>query len=80
LTTGINDLNETKEAIKAFPNPFSDKINLTNTTGKEFFTLINYFGQVIWSGINIEQQNFSYLSNGLYFLRIDNRTIKLVKQ
>jgi hypothetical protein len=80
LTTGIENINEKNIKIEAFPNPFSDKINLTNTTGKEFFTLINYFGQVIWSGINIEQQNFSYLSNGLYFLRIDNRTIKLVKQ
>jgi hypothetical protein len=80
LTTGINDLNETKEAIKAFPNPFSDKINLTNTTGKEHFTLFNYFGQEVWSGKSIEKQDFSELTGGLYFLKVDNRTIKLVKQ
>jgi polyhydroxybutyrate depolymerase len=80
LTTGIESTIESNTKIEVFPNPFSNKINLTNTTGKEIFRLINYFGQVIWTGINIEQQNFSYLSNGLYFLRIDNRTIKLVKQ
>jgi hypothetical protein len=80
VTTGINDLNETKEAIKAFPNPFSDKINLTNTTGKEFFTLINYFGQVMWTGKYIEQRDFSELTRGLYFLKIDDRTIKLIKE
>jgi hypothetical protein len=80
LTTGIENTIETNTKIELYPNPFSNKINLTNTTGKEIFTLINYFGQVIWTGINIEQQNFSYLSNGLYFLRIDSRTIKLVKQ
>lgn len=80
LTTGIENFNETNIKIEAFPNPFSNKINLTNTTGNENFTLINYFGQVIWTGKNIEQQDFSYLTNGLYFLRIDNRTTKLVKQ
>jgi hypothetical protein len=80
LTTGIENTIETNTKIELYPNPFSNKINLTNTTGKEIFTLINYFGQVIWTGINIEQQNFSYLLNGLYFLRIDSRTIKLVKQ
>jgi hypothetical protein len=78
-TTRIEDLIETNTKIEVFPNPFSDKINLTNTTGKEIFTLINSFGQLIWLGINIEKQNFSYLSNGLYFLRTDNKTIKLVK-
>ncbi|MFM7667954.1 MAG: T9SS type A sorting domain-containing protein, partial [Bacteroidota bacterium] len=79
LTTGIENINEKNIKIEAFPNPFSEKIELTNTTGNENFTLINYFGQVIWTGKNIEQQNFSYLTNGLYFLKIDNRTIKLVK-
>ena len=80
LTSGIENFNETNIKIEAFPNPFSNKINLTNTTGNENFTLINYFGQVIWTGKNIEQQDFSYLTKGFYLLRIDNRTIKLVKQ
>jgi hypothetical protein len=80
LTTGINDLNETKEAIKAFPNPFSDKINLTNMTGKEHFTLYNYFGQIMWTGKYIEQKDFSELNRGLYFLKIDDITIKLIKE
>ncbi|MFO0322098.1 MAG: T9SS type A sorting domain-containing protein [Bacteroidota bacterium] len=80
LKTGIENTNQKKTNIAVSPNPFSNTINITNTTGKEEYTLLNYFGQVIWAGNNIEQQNFSYLSNGLYFLRVDNRTIKLVKQ
>ncbi|MFZ9452439.1 MAG: T9SS type A sorting domain-containing protein, partial [Bacteroidia bacterium] len=80
LITEIENINEKNIKIEAFPNPFSNKINLNNTTGNENFTLINYFGQVIWIGKKIEQQDFSYLTNGLYFLRIDNRTTKLVKQ
>lgn len=80
LTTGIDDINETKAAIKAFPNPFSNKINLSNSTGDELITLINCYGQVIWTGKNIGKQDFSTLSSGLYFLRINNQTIKLLKQ
>ena len=56
------------------------KINLKKMTGKEHFTLINYFGQIVWTGYNIEQKDFSELKCGLYFLKIENRTIKLVKQ
>jgi hypothetical protein len=80
LTTGVENTIKKNIKIDLFPNPFSNKINLTNTTGKEIFTLINHIGQVIWTGKNIEQQDFSNLSNGLYFLRINNRTIKLLKQ
>jgi hypothetical protein len=80
LTTGIQDLNENDFQKTVYPNPFTNKINLINTTGKEHFTLFNYFGQVVWSGKSIEKQDFSELTGGLYFLKVDNRTIKLVKQ
>jgi polyhydroxybutyrate depolymerase len=80
LTTGIQDLNENDFQKTVYPNPFTNKINLTNTTGKEHFTLFNYFNQVVWSGKSIEKQDFSELTGGLYFLKVDNRTIKLVKQ
>jgi polyhydroxybutyrate depolymerase len=79
LTTGVQNINEPKKT-QTFPNPFTNKINLTHKTGKEKFTLINYFGQIIWTGKNIEEQDFSNLSNGTYFLRINHRTIKVVKQ
>jgi len=79
LTTSINE-NIEKNNFMAYPNPFTNKINLTNTTGKEHFTLINYFGQIVWTGNNIEQKDFSELTCGLYFLKVDNRTIKLMKQ
>jgi hypothetical protein len=80
LTTGIQDLNENDFQKTVYPNPFTNKINLTNTTGKEHFTLFNYFNQVVWTGKSIEKQDFSELTGGLYFLKVDNRTIKLVKQ
>ena len=49
-------------------------------TGKEHFTLYNYLGQVVWTGKHIDQNDFSELTRGLYFLKIDDRTMKLIKQ
>ncbi len=80
LTTETENTIERSFKIGAFPNPFSNKIELINTTQNEVFTLINYWGNVIWTGKNIEQQNFSDLPNGLYLLRINNSIIKLLKQ
>ena len=80
LTTGIQDLAENDFQKAVYTNPFTNKINLKNTTGIEHFTLFNNFGQVVWSGKSIEKQDFSELTSGLYFLKIDNRTIKLMKQ
>ena len=79
LTTGINNIPE-KLNLKVYPNPFTDKIKLTNTTGLEKYTLLNSTGQVIWTGTKIEQTDFSYLTNGLYFLKVDSRVIKLIKE
>lgn len=57
-------------AIQAFPNPFSDKISLKNTKGNEDFELLNVYGVPVFQGKNIEQSDFSTLSEGVYFLRI----------
>ena len=79
-TTGIQPLNKNELQKTVFPNPFTNKIHLSNTTGKEYYTLFNYFGQLVWSAKDIEKQDFSELTTGLYFLKVDNATIKLLKQ
>ncbi len=66
-----------------FPNPFSSKINIENATGNENYTLTNEIGQEIFSGKNIEKQDFSALHKGIYFLKISDKTsivTKLIKQ
>ena len=78
IATGINDIS-TKKNIQAFPNPFIEKIYLQNLTGTEYLILYNPQGQILWYGNNIEKENFSNLSNGLYFLKINNSLIKLIK-
>jgi hypothetical protein len=80
----INDLSGSSKNIISYPNPFTDKIYLINTTGKEEFELMNIMGQSVWKGKNIEQQDFSNLGTGIYLLKINSQnntqTIKLIKQ
>ena len=82
-TTGISDNGNKVQSLMAFPNPFSDKIYLRNSTGKENCELLNILGEKIWSGIHIEQQDFSNLKSGIYFLKVNNKsssqTFKLIK-
>ena len=82
---GINEnLNAQNFNENTYPNPFSDKINLKNTSGNENFELRNALGQTIWTGSQIEKQNFSTLSPGLYFLKVYSKNpvqaIKLIKK
>ncbi len=65
--------------IKTFPNPFSSKITFDNVSGNENFNLYNEMGQQIFSGKNIEKQDFSYLQKGIYFLEINGETINKIK-
>lgn len=78
LTTGINTISN-KADIQVNPNPFNSKIYISNPTGSEDCTLFNAQGQVIWKGKNIEEKDFSYLASGMYFLKIENSIIKLMK-
>ncbi|HBW85345.1 MAG TPA: hypothetical protein DEF82_00930 [Crocinitomicaceae bacterium] len=80
--TGIEEV--INNSLVLFPNPFSEKINIVNATGLETYQLSNSIGQTVWSGKNIDKQDFSDLVSGIYFLKIFNQggkqTIKLIKQ
>ena len=82
-TSGVNNINISTN-INVFPNPFTSKISMLNTDGSENYELLNTVGQCVWKGKHIENNEFSALISGVYFLkvRIDNsvQTIKLIKQ
>ena len=67
---GIENPDSRSNMIQCHPNPFSDKIRLTNVTGRESIELLDYAGKAVWTGTSVEQQDFSFLAPGLYFLRI----------
>ena len=78
--SSINDEGNTVPAIQYYPNPFTNKINLRNASGKENYELLNSIGQIMWKGMNIDQQDFSNLAGGVYFLKVKtNNSAQIVK-
>jgi hypothetical protein len=69
--------------IKCSSNPFTNHIHLVNTIGNEYFQLYTNLGQLIFQGFNIENQDFSLLTKGIYYLKIKAQSsgvIKLIKE
>jgi len=66
--------------LKIYPNPFTNTIQIENSTGDENYLLINAIGQTIWSGKNIHQQDFSSIDKGIYFLQINSKNNVVTKK
>lgn len=82
--TGIDE-ERLVASIQIYPNPFFNKINIVNLKHNESFELTNLFGETIYLGDDISEQDFSNLNKSVYFLKIlfpnqSNRTFKLIKQ
>jgi endoglucanase len=76
---GINEQTDDRQVLIA-PNPFSQTLNIVAENLIEKYELINTFGQIIWSGSQIGNQDFSDLSPGAYSLRIiQSDKIQIVK-
>ncbi len=82
--TSIDNPNKSKEALKAYPNPFNDQFTVEwkNKEQKALnLKVINSLGQVVKQKEAATQPhtfNFEQLENGLYFLQVseNNETIK----
>lgn len=82
-TVGNNEIGNISDLLITYPNPFSSRIQLKWNTDYNKVVLVDCYGQIIYTGKNIEEQNFSYLSNGVYFLRVIGKksfVIKLLKE
>ncbi len=78
LTTGIIDI-EKENLITIYPNPVNSVLYVNQKNESQQFSIYNYLGAKI-----IEQNgnkiDVSCLPNGIYFLQIENNTMKFVKQ
>ena len=74
----VNSISQENE-IYVYPNPFTNHIYLSVKNKNELCQLMNQMGQIIYSGNKIEKQDFSSLPNGIYYLKINNESIKLIK-
>lgn len=64
-------------------NPFASNIKLQNQSGNELYLLFSMDGRLLYTGRSIEQEDFSYLTNGSYILKAVDQcvsTFKLIKQ
>ena len=79
-TLGVNNV---ESQINVSPNPFHNFISMKSPSGNENYKLFSNLGQLIYEGNTIENQDFSTLANGIYFLKIIDKsisTIKLIKE
>jgi len=83
-SSSTNSLSKETNLVQAFPNPFSDYIRIQPSTNIVNMEMVNAIGQLIWSGKEIANQDFSYLSDGLYFLKVKSnlstQTVRLIKR
>ncbi|MEI6524363.1 MAG: T9SS type A sorting domain-containing protein, partial [Bacteroidota bacterium] len=73
----INLAEEPKNLILV--NPFESKITLKNKGKDDCYELFNNLGSLIYKGKAIELEDFSYLSKGIYILKITNKTTNSIK-
>ncbi len=79
INTSLNSYDTIISNLKVYPNPFSSYIYVVNN--QEVVALYDGLGQLIYSGNNIKEQDFSNLKCGVYFLREQGKSgaIKIVK-
>lgn len=62
-----------------YPNPFKTKIALRHCSGKEYYELMNAEGRTIYSGTKVQDQDFSFLMNGVYLLKVVTDSISVFR-
>lgn len=81
-SVGINEIENT--TINIYPNPFSNKINYQSSNTVLSFKLMNVYGQIIWQGPDLSNQNFSDVLPGVYYLQVYSenqiQSLKLLKE
>jgi hypothetical protein len=79
LTTGTDEPSN-ENISRVFPNPFTGFIQITNLQATETCLLFNQLGQTIYCGKSISTNNFSSLFPGIYYLKTETKTYKVIKE
>jgi hypothetical protein len=80
--TGIEQL-FTNNELNIYPNPFHDKLYIISDGRKHQLQIYNAIGALIFESLIESEKTEIGLSNqpnGIYFIRINNKTIKSVKE
>ena len=82
ITASINQLSPADDDIRIFPNPVDDRFSLRGKSKQYYVEILDALGQVkdnlgkISSGTPVD---ISWLPNGIYFLRLEDKSSKQVK-
>jgi hypothetical protein len=82
-TLGVDDFIRTATAVKLFPNPSIDYIQISGLTKTEGYNIYNILGAEVNNGniTNNEKIDIRNLTNGLYFLELKSgNSIKFMKR
>jgi hypothetical protein len=85
VTTGMNEIKDNNE-FSIYPNPTSSIINIHTDINliDKIYTVQTMAGQTILTGkssnSNFFSIDFSSLENGIYFVSVDRKTFKVIKQ
>ena len=77
--TSINETNKIS-TINIYPNPFTKFIQIENIKANSKVELYNSIGEKIYAGTQIEMQDFSSLTKGIYFVKFENQSIAIIKE
>lgn len=77
-----NTFFNTTNEIYVVENPFHSKINMKNITNDDFLEIYTIKGEKIFEGKNSATIDFSYLSKGIYFVKVlhNNKVFKIIKE
>jgi len=84
--TGIDNTTNVFNDLKVYPNPFADQITISNNGLKTEVQVLDLTGKIVGAQSSDNGQielNTQYLSNGVYFLKVNSQnnqaTYKIVK-
>ena len=82
ISLSIN--NNISASYIVYPNPFVDKINIIGIDGTEKITITDILGKELFTGLGIQEINFSNYGKGSYFLTLSkenqSHTFKIIKK
>ncbi len=79
-TINVNAALESDE-VRIYPNPSQDIFNIDINNYEQPFELYNNIGQIVMQGKTISQTlDLSAYSAGIYFLKIQDKTLKMIKK
>nr|WP_294937620.1 esterase-like activity of phytase family protein [uncultured Flavobacterium sp.] len=81
IVLGTDDFTANNNKVIVYPNPFNNQIYVNNVAASATFKVIDVLGSLVMKGkLNGNTTNLENLKAGIYFLQIENKTVKIVKQ